>query len=257
MSNTYKCLIAEDNLLDRDAIEMFLSKIDKLELVAVCSDGLEAIQVLQQKKIDIVFTDIDMPGLSGIELIQQMPHPPVFIFISSFSEYAAESYNLDVIDFVVKPASLSRLEKATHKAIEYIELKKRVENAGTEISGGVFGTNVLAVDTSDHFFIKENFDYTRIDIASLLFIESMGNFSKLQTQQQKKHITLVSLKNMESQLPSHIFKRVHKQYIINMQHIVSISSEGVVMLSGGYQVPLGDIYKASLLEMINKKVLVR
>jgi len=255
MLNTYKCLIAEDNLLDRDAIQLFLSKISKLHIAAVCSSGSEAAELLKQGGIDIVFSDIDMPGLSGIELVQSLSQPPVFIFISGFSEYAADSYNLDVIDFVVKPVNLQRLEKAAAKAIEYIELKKRIGHTVTQEA--IHEPVSPAVDASDHFFIKENFEYTRIDIASLLYIESMGNFSRLLTLQQKKHITLVSLKNMESQLPAHIFMRVHKQYIINLQHIVSVSSEGVVVLTGGQQVPLGDMYKASLLEMVNRRVLVR
>src|SRR5689334_14294626 len=109
MGDVYKCLIAEDSVLDRDAIQMFLSKIDNLSIEAVCSSGLEALNILQQKEIDIVLTDIHMPGLSGIELVQSLAKPPVFIFISSFSEHAAESYNLDIIDFIVKPVTLVRL----------------------------------------------------------------------------------------------------------------------------------------------------
>jgi YesN/AraC family two-component response regulator len=126
MQPAYKCLIAEDNLLDRDGIALHLSKIDNLSIEAVCSNGLEAAAILQQKEIDIVFSDIDMPGLSGIALIQSLKQPPVFIFISAYPEYAAESYNLDVIDFIVKPVGSNRLMKAVNKAIEYIELHLQI-----------------------------------------------------------------------------------------------------------------------------------
>jgi two-component system, LytTR family, response regulator len=251
---TYKCLIADDNLLDRDALEMYIGKITNLHIEAICSNGLEAAAVLKQKEIDIVFTDIDMPGLSGIELIQSLTNPPVFIFISSHEEYAAESYALDVIDYIVKPVSLAKMQKAANKAIEYLELRK---NAGSYTISATATEEIKSTSAnSNHFFIKEDKDYTRIDIANLLFIESMGNFSKLQTS-EKKHLTLVSLKNMEMQLPSTEFLRVHRQFIINLQHVVSVASCSDIILSGGYSVPLGDLYKASLMEVVNKKMMLR
>ncbi|NCT95361.1 MAG: response regulator transcription factor, partial [Chitinophagaceae bacterium] len=104
----YNCLIADDNLVERDALEMHLSKINQLRIVATCSSGSEAAQVLLQEKVDIVFSDIDMPDLSGIGLIKSLSNPPVFIFVSSYTEFAAESYSLDVIDYVVKPALFDR-----------------------------------------------------------------------------------------------------------------------------------------------------
>jgi two-component system LytT family response regulator len=254
MNSRYKCLIAEDSMLDRDAIEMYLSKIETLSIEAVCSSGLEAVTLLQQKEIDIVFSDIDMPDLSGIELLQSLKKAPVFIFISSYSEHAAESYSLDVIDFIVKPVTLARLAKATHKAIEYIELKQNAL-AGSIPAATDLLQNVVE-NTADHFFIKENTDYIRIDYNHLLYIESMGNFSKLHTL-QKKHLALISLKNMAQQLPAAGFMRVHKQFIINLQHIISLSSDGEVYLTGGHAIPLGDMYKTALMEVINKKMLFR
>lgn len=251
---TYKCLIADDNLLDRDALEMYIGKITNLRIEAICSNGLQAAAVLKEKKIDIVFTDIDMPGLSGIELKQSLTNPPVFIFITSHDVYAAESYALDVIDYIVKPVSLAKMQKAANKAVEYLELRK---NAGSFASPATATEEIKSpAANSNHFFIKEDKDYTRIDIANLLFIESMGNFSKLQML-DKKHLTLVSLKNMEMQLPAHDFIRVHKQFIINLQHIVSVASGGDIILSGGYSVPLGDLYKAALMEVVNKKIMLR
>lgn len=251
---TYKCLIAEDNLLDRDALEMYIGKLNNLRIEAICSNGLEAAAVLKQKEIDIVFTDIDMPGLSGIELIQSLTKPPVFIFISSHEEYAAESYALDVIDYIVKPVSLAKIQKAAGKAIEYFELRKHAASYVSPATDTAPLKN--SAGGSNHFFIKEDKDYTRIDIATLLFIESMGNFSKLQMP-DKKHLTLVSLKNMEMQLPANIFIRVHKQFIINLQHIVSVTSGGEIILNGGYIIPLGELYKAALMEVVNKKMMMR
>lgn len=250
MQKKYNCLIADDNLIDRDVMEMYIGKIDSLHLKSICENGIEAAAVINSKEIDIVFSDIDMPDLSGLELKKSLQQSPVFIFISSFAEYAVESYNLDVIDFIVKPVTLSRLLKATNKAIEYIELKKRAAAVEDSIS-------TAPKATENHFFIKEDNSYTRIDNASLLYIESMGNFSKLHTA-QKNHITLLSLKNMEQQLSEGMFKRVHKQYVINLQHIVSINAtDGELNLSNGENIPIGAAYKTALLDIINKNILLR
>ncbi len=255
MSLKYKCLVADDNLLDRDVLEIYLSKIDLLKIEAVCSDGLMAAAALQQNEIDIVFSDIDMPNLSGMELLQSLKQAPVFIFISSYAEHAAESYSLDVIDFIVKPVSLARLMKSANKAIEYIELKKKVNSATDNLNTIPLKENIDF--TTDHFFIKENYDYIKIPYADVIYIESMGNFSRLHTVQNKKHITLVSLKNVEAHLSTQNFMRIHKQYIINLKHIESVSSNGDVVLTGGHSIPLSNNYKSSLMEIVNRKIISR
>ncbi len=250
MQKTYKCLIADDNMIDRDAVEMYVSKIESLQIEAICTNGLEAAEVIKQKDIDIVFSDIDMPDLSGLQLVQTLQEAPVFIFISAFAEHAAESYNLDVIDFIIKPVSLARLMKATNKAIEYIELKKNGLNTTADNS-------TAPANTGDYFFIKEDNGFTKINTTDLLFVESMGNFSRLQMLQQKKHITLIGLKNMEDQLPAEKFMRVHKQFIINLQHIAALTVEGDIKLTEGHIIPVGAVYKTALMDMVNKKVFLR
>jgi two-component system, LytTR family, response regulator len=261
MSLQYKCLIADDNLLDRDVLEMYLSKIESLKIEAVCSDGLLAAAALQQQEIDIVFSDIDMPNLTGMELLQSLKQAPVFVFISSYAEHAAESYSMDVIDFIVKPVTLARLMKAANKAIEYIELKKKTRDTNIKnIDEPVQDESKNLINSltgKDHFFIKENYDYIKIHYSEVAYIESMGNFSCIYTLQNKKHITLLSLKSIEAYLANHNFMRVHKQYIINLKHIVSLSSNGDLFLLGGYSVSVSNSHKAELMEIINKNILVR
>ncbi len=252
----YKCLIADDNILDLDVLQLYLSKIDSLNIVAVCNTGLEAAKQLANNEIDIVFSDVDMPDLSGIELLQSLKYPPVFVFISSYAEYAVESFNLDVIDFISKPVTLPRLLKAANKAIDYIELKKNM--ALDKVANPTpITTPVSPLNTADFFYIKENNDYLKLQNADVLFVESMGNFSRLYTVQQTKHITLVSLKNIEQQLPQSAFLRVHKQYIVNLNHIVSISASGDILLTGEQIIPLSNQYKTTLMEVVNNKMLKR
>ena len=112
----YKCLVVDDNIIERDAVIMHLSKMKKIKIVGECSNGLDALELLQEKEVDIVISDIDMPNLTGIGLIKNLKKAPVFIFVTAFTEFAAESFNLNVIDYIVKPASFERILKAVNKA---------------------------------------------------------------------------------------------------------------------------------------------
>lgn len=256
----YRCIIIEDNILERDALEMKLNKIDSLVVKAVLADGMEAISVLKNEDIDIVFSDIDMPDLSGIELLKSLKKPPVFIFISSHSEHAAESFNLDVIDYIVKPAKIERLIKAVDKAIEYIQAKRKVQTetpVKTNVSAQPATDFIRTIDAQEYFFIKENNNYIKLNMGDVLYIESMGDFSKICTTGNKSHMVLISLKNLEKQLPENLFIRVHKQYIINVLHIKNISVSDI-KLGNNMAIPVSIAYKQSLQDnLINKKTLTR
>lgn len=246
---TYTCLIVDDNEIERDAIEMHLRKISSLKIIAVCSNGIEASQVLASNPVDIVYSDIDMPELSGMDLLKSLKKQPLFIFITSFSEYAAESFNLDALDFIVKPATFERILKATNKAVEYLELKKLVgKESPVEDQAGV--------EEDDHFFFRETKGITKLKYDDVIYIESMGDFSKLFTSSDK-HVILVSLKNLEKQLPARIFARVHKQYIININHIATLTNHEV-HLDHNFVVPISATNRQELLEKsIDKKILSR
>ncbi|QNR82729.1 response regulator transcription factor [Pedobacter riviphilus] len=247
---TYSCLIVDDNEIERDAIEMHLKKIPSLNIIAVCSNGIEASQILSTTSVDIVYSDIDMPELSGMDLLKSLKKQPLFIFITSFSEYAAESFNLDALDFIVKPATFERILKATNKAIEYIELRKQVNKLPAE------NLNDYDKKDDDYFFFRETKGITKLKYNDVIYIESMGDFSKLFTSIDK-HVILVSLKNLEKQLPSKIFSRVHKQYIININHIATLTNHEV-HLDHNFLVPISATNRQELLEKsIDKKILSR
>jgi DNA-binding LytR/AlgR family response regulator len=243
----YKCLIADDNKIERNALEMYLQKIEDIEIKAVCKNGLEAREKIMSEDFDIVFSDIDMPELSGLSLLKSLSKSPVFIFISSHPEYAVESYSLDVIDFILKPISFERLLRSVNKATEYIELRKN----NAEAPAGAQGIR------EDYFFIKESNDLIKLHFADVAYIESMGDFSKIYTINDKRHITLVNLKNLEGQLPSSIFTRIHKQYMVNHEHISSISNDEVIV-NGKFRLPVSQSYRQMLLDkIVNKKIVTR
>lgn len=244
----YKCIIADDNLLERDALAMHLGKLEQLDIVATCEDGHEALKILQNDNdIDIVFSDVEMPDLSGFELLKSLKNAPVFIFISSHGEFAIESYNLDVVDFVVKPVTFPRLLKAVSKAVDYIELKR---NAAPH-------QQAASSPAETYFFIRESNDLVKLAYNDVAYIESMGDFSKIFTIDDHKHITLVSLKNLELQLPAEHFTRIHKQYIINHHHISAITADEV-KIAAKYPVPLSQSMRQDLLDkVVTAKVVTR
>ena len=246
----YSCLIADDNIIERDLIEMFLRKINSLEIKKVCQNGSEVATYLIDNNIDIVFCDIDMPDLSGIGLLKSLRKPPVFIFITSYADYAVESINLDVLDFILKPATFERILKSANKAIEYLQLKGNL-NAES------IPKESPRIATDDHFFIKETQGITKLKYNDVVFIESMGDFSKIHTLHTNTHIVLSGLKNLELQIPENIFKRVHKQYIVNLNYVATISSADV-LLHDKRTIPLGQQYRQQLLEaFVNKEVIKR
>lgn len=258
---SYKCLVVEDNLIERDALVFQLNKISQLSLTAAVADGLAAAKLLKTEQIDIVFSDIDMPELSGLELLRSLKKPPVFIYITSHPEHAAESFDLDVIDYIVKPVKLERLIKAVDKALDYLKNDRTVQEPSAarqkEPSDNLQQGFIRSIDAQQFFFIKENNSFIKINMGDVLYIESMGDFSRLHTCHRKTHVVLISLKNLEKQLPAEIFMRIHKQYIINILHI-SLVGIAEVKLSNGTSLPISIAYKALLQDnLINKKILTR
>ena len=239
----YKCVIADDNLIELDTLEFYLKKIEKIEIIATCKTGLEVFQILAEQKVDIVFSDIDMPDLNGIDLLKSVKSPPVFVFITSFADYAVESFNLDVIDFILKPLTFDRLLKATDKAFEYLEIKKIVRNEDKS--------------RDDYFFIKDANGLTKLNYQDVLNIESYGDFSKVYTiSGDKSHLVLANLKSIENQLPNDIFIRIHRQHIININHLIGIKN-GDVILTQEKVIPLSATFKQNLDNILNHKIITR
>lgn len=254
----YDCIIVEDNILERDSLAMKVSKIEGLHLIASLENGLEALNFLKKSSVDIVFSDIDMPDLSGLALIKSLKNPPVFIFTSSFSEHAAESFDLDVVDYIVKPVKLERLIKAVDKALAYLGTRnKKISEPISNFTQPSGSEVIRTLGAEEYVFIKENNTHIKLNMGDILYIESLGDFSKINLLGGKPHMALVSLKNLEKQLPSNLFIRVHKQYIVNTLHIKNISTTDI-KLSNNTMIPISISYKQVLQDtLINKKLLTR
>jgi DNA-binding LytR/AlgR family response regulator len=247
MNKIYTCVIIEDSLIDRKLLVAHTEKISNIDIKAVFEDGLKALNFLSENEIDIVISDIEMPNLKGIELIKVLKTTPRFIFTTSHLGFAVEGFELNAIDYIVKPVTFPRLERAVHKAIEFSPQNKNKSN--TEISD-------VINPQEDHFFIRENHCITKIFNDDVLYIESMSDFSKIIMVDGKVQIVLASLKIIEEQLPANQFKRVHRKFIINFNKISTIALNEVI-LEGKLNIPMGSSYKQTLMVNINNKILSR
>ena len=230
----YRCIIVEDNAVERDLMEVLLRKIDDVIIAGVFENGLLALQFLHQNEVDIAFTDIDMPELSGIGLLKSLRKPPVFIFISSHGRYAADGYDLDVLDFIKKPASAERVFRAVGKAREFLAQQQ---------SPPVIPVldEVLMVRTSDGL--------NKITVSNIAYAESMANYSMLHLSDGTGLMVLIGLKQLEEQLPADRFIRIHKNHLINWAHAGIIRKESI-LVAGKYEVPIGEKHRKELTDKI-------
>lgn len=248
----YTCIIADDNPIELDSLNVYVELMNQLEVIAICTDGKQTWDALQKLNPDILLTDIDMPGLSGIDIVKGLKQPPVVIFITSHTEYALESYEIDAVDFIAKPVTFERLSKAVRKAVEYLDHKALVA-----LTAAPTLPENETLPTDRFFFVKTVNDYTKVFYDDIIYIESMGAYSKIVIQSEAKQIiTLVNLKHMEQQLPSNVFVRVHKQYIINYKQLKVITQSDVGMING-INIPVGLAYRAQLLQKVEGKLITR
>ena len=234
----YACLIVDDEQLARKLLEEFVSKIPGLELKGMCKNPLEAMDILQKESIDIMFLDIQMPELTGVEFIKTLQSKPAIIFTTAYSEYALEGYQLDVIDYLVKPFPLSRFIKAVNKAIDYIDLKRA---ANQKDHGKSMDSNHVLLH-ADHKIYKVKYD-------DILYIEGLKEYVSYFTK-EKRIIVLQSLKAIEEMLPSDRFIRVHRSYIVPIDRIKTLDGNQVQI--GDKLIPIGRSYKDEVMQRVFK-----
>jgi DNA-binding LytR/AlgR family response regulator len=228
-----KCLIVDDNKMARMALKQLVSQIQSLELVAECANAIEAYNQLGNSPVDLLFLDIEMPDISGIDLIKKLGNKkPLIIFTTAKKEYAVEAFELNVVDYLVKPVSQVRLLQAVEKAQEALDSNK--EEVKIEEQGFVF--------------VKDNGMLKRIAIEDILFLEAMGDYVKVHTP-QKFHVVHATLKSIEEKLPASKFLRVHRSYIVAINKIDFIQ-EGTITI-GKTTIPVADTHKTSLNKRLN------
>jgi len=232
-----KCLAVDDEALSLDLLEDNIKRIPFLQLVKRCKNAYEAMNVLRQESIDLIFLDIQMPGLSGTQFVQSLTQKPVVIFITAFKKYALEGFELDVLDYLVKPVTFERFLKAANKAADFCTLKKQSAQAPA------------AQSTNDYFFVNVEYSLVKIAVQEITHIESIRDYIKIWLlQSDKPVITKLALKSLADKLPPARFVRVHKSFIIAIDKISFIRKNRVYI--GNHIIPVSDFYKDELLRLI-------
>ncbi len=226
------CIIIEDQLPAQRILKKYIENIRTLNLVATFSDALQAMQLLNNQSIDLIFLDIHLPKLSGIDFLKSIPHPPKIILTTAFPDYALESYELDVVDYLLKPFSFQRFIKAVNKLSD---------KDGT--------TNFPLADyepTHFEIFIKSGYEHIRIDIRQITHINADSDYTDVHLK-NKKYISSEPLKYWENMLALFNFIRVHKSFIVNLDHVKKIVGNQIYMTSN-IKVPIGRTYKKLIVE---------
>ena len=240
--NKINCLIIDDEELARNLVENYANRLPNLNVIGKCADPLEAMQILQEQNIDLLFLDIQMPNLTGIEFLKSIPNKPYVIFTTAYKEYALEGYELDVVDYLLKPFRFERFFQAVNK----VSLLKKKDDVPIPIPKPATDTSNTP-DEKDYVLVKSDFKVFRIFHKDILYIESMKEYVAYHTANQRT-LSLGSLKQLEQDLPSSSFIRIHKSYIANISKITAL--EGNMIHIQDKKLPIGASFKNTVLSKV-------
>jgi len=232
-----RCIVADDEKLARDIIEGYAANLQQLELVASCANGMEVYNALKTNTIDLLFLDIKMPQLSGIELLRTLPQAPLVIITTAYREYALEAYELTVIDYLLKPISFERFLKAIHKYEAVTRAQETILPPTPE----------QPAENSHFLYIKSDKKMVRVLLKEILYVEGLKDYVKVHTT-DKTFTTYQTLTYFEEKLPAPQFLRVHRSYIISLDHIHSYTASQVEV--GGQSIPIGASYSREVLKRL-------
>jgi len=230
----YRALIVDDEELARQLIASYLKRIPTIEVVGSCKNAVEALTILNRQPVDLLFLDIQMPGITGVEMIRTLVDPPAIILTTAYSEYALEGFELDVTDYLLKPFSFERFSRAINKAM--VRLNNRNQPSPT-----------IQAESSNHLMVRADHKIHRIPYESILYIKSMQEYVAYYLT-SGRIVALGSLKQLEGLLPPHQFLRVHKSYIIAINKVKSL--EGNLLHLEDQKIPVGASYRENVLAIL-------
>jgi len=236
-----KAIIVDDEPLALDVLETYIEKMPDLSLVAKCENAIEANEALKNNDVDLMFLDIQMPQITGVEFLKSLNNPPAVIFTTAYPDYAVEGFELNAVDYLLKPISLDRFMKAVNKVSEKMGKKSTV------------GGNVVEME-GDFFFVKADKKLIKVDFDDIIYIEGLKDYVIIR-QEAGRVITLQTMKSLETKLPETIFKRVHRSYIVNINKINAVVGNMLEVTEKGQtkHIPIGKNYREELLNIINLK----
>ena len=243
-----KCIAIDDEPLALRQLSKYMERIDDLEVVALCNSAHSAENVLGEKEVDVMFVDINMPDLSGVDFVRGLENPPMVIFTTAYSEYAIEGFKLDAVDYLLKPFSFDEFQRAVGKVRSLIELQRLREEQVTSSVEAVPAQGTA--ENKDCISIKADYKVSLVKYADIIYIESVGEYVRLHLTTGSSIMTLLRLKNIESALPADRFMRVHRSYIVNLGHVTGYA-RGRVYLDNEEYVPISVNYRDSFREYVD------
>jgi DNA-binding LytR/AlgR family response regulator len=236
----FNCIVVDDEPIAQQILENYISQIEALHLVGKCSNAFEALNILHREKIDVLFLDVKMPSLSGLDMLKTLQNPPRVILTTAFSEFGVESYEYGISDYLLKPIAFERFLKAVNKIL--IRKNEELSSEGIE--------NRAEIEPKFIFF-KADKKIHKYYFSDILFIEGSGNYVKIHTENATPLVVLEKLSDLEEKLPQNQFMRVHKSFIVNISHIKQI--EGNMLKIKDKTVAISQSYKQNLEGYLNKK----
>jgi len=238
MTKKIKCVIIDDQLSAIDVMKCYIDQTPEFEIVGVCRNTAEALDILKNKEINVIFCNIDMPGINGLQLFKSniLNQDILIVIVTTHPRYAIEGLGIDVVDYLLKPVSFARYLKATQKIIYQIENKSNLQNPQKKSLPG-------AEISNDHSFLKRNGKYIKLIYDEIIYLEGLGDYVKIHFDNANKSILILdSLKNMDELLPDDRFKRIHRSYIINISKINVIEYKKIIVGTDNITLPIGSTY---------------
>lgn len=234
-----KCIAIDDEPLALKQIADYIGKIPSLELVEACSSAFDAMSVLKEYSVDLMFVDINMPDLNGMEFVKSLEQKPLVIFTTAYSEYAIEGFKVDAIDYLLKPFYFSEFSKSVQKAHRQLGL---IQN-----------TQEILDSDKDYLFIKSEYKLIRINFNDIVYIEGMKEYVRIHLSGQKPVMSLLSMKSLEEKLPKNRFMRVHRSFIVNLEKIMVVERFRIIF--DKVNIPVSENYKEKFQEFLNNRFL--
>jgi DNA-binding LytR/AlgR family response regulator len=235
-----KCVIIDDEPLAVDLIREFVSKVESLELVHTFNNAIDAISIINQSNVDLIFLDIEMPHFSGIDFLNAIDKKPLVIFTTAYENYAVEGFNLGAVDYLVKPIPFNRFLKSVTRAQQLFNPQNISINNNTLLTPEI---------EHDFMFVRAEYENIKLNFKDILYIEGLKDYVKIYTVDNKYILTLISLIKLEAMLTSKGFSRIHRSYIINIMHVKSIQKNKVIISEK--RIPISESYKTIFFEKIN------
>ena len=232
------CIAIDDEPLALELLEDYISKVPFLQLVASCENAMEAMKILDKQPVDLLFLDIQMPGLTGLQFIESMANKPMIILVTAYEKHALEAFSLDVVDYLVKPVTLDRFIKACNKAKELHALKQHKQSPDHAVA-------------PDYFFVNVDYSLLKVSFSEITYIEGLKDYIKIHLKNSiKPVITRMNMKSLEELLPAPRFIRVHKSFIVSVDAVTAIRKNSIFI--GTMEIPVSESYPEALSIIVGK-----